>query len=688
MQATKNAEQNNLELLTLGRTHLFLVLLLLITAISAAYQVRVPSEVRLGEQGDRLYIRGFYPPESNPYDVYRWSGEKGIVRFPGVGSPQALALRIRMNGVRPEGVPLPRILLSVNGREIAHLTAAGQMEIYEFQIPREKVGWSGDVEVEIQSETFSPIGQDRRELGVIVDWVMILPHAEGIVIPSPLPLASVAIPLLAAFLALGERKLAWKATLPVAVGVSVLAYLLFASRRVEAVRWSWELALLFSVGYLGFIAFKDLPALRGILRSIRRPTIAILLLASVVHLALLLPRFDRAPNTWTYKDWMWQATGQGLQSFYLRPSLEGLPEYPPVSLYVLTLIGRLYETAAQSSIPPPLEEPTPVLSFVIRLPGAVANVLLSLMIYLWVERRRGSRQGHLAMAAFALNPAVVLHATRWGQTDSIHSLFVLLAIVCVTSKRPSLSWFLLGLAVAIKPQALLFVPLVLVLTWQRSHWRGILKGVLATASTALVVLAPFIYLGTWMKVVEYFSGLARYHPWTTSNALNLWWVLGLGNRFADTSAPWWIPPPISGPLSYRTIGFSFLAIALLLVLCKVSDARDKADMWAISAYAAFILFMVPTKVHENYVYTVFPLLAMTFFASRSTVVIYAVLSCTWLVNNLMLHETAIIDLLDPHRIGIEPYTLWDLGMMLAALVNTASLGYWTAMLCRKKDPQP
>jgi len=688
MQATKNAEQNNLELLTLGRTHLFLVLLLLITAISAAYQVRVPSEVRLGEQGDRLYIRGFYPPESNPYDVYRWSGEKGIVRFPGVGSPQALALRIRMNGVRPEGVPLPRILLSVNGREIAHLTAAGQMEIYEFQIPREKVGWSGDVEVEIQSETFSPIGQDRRELGVIVDWVMILPHAEGIVIPSPLPLASVAIPLLAAFLALGWRKLAWKATLPVAVGVSVLAYLLFASRRVEAVRWSWELALVFSVGYLGFIAFKDLPSLRGTLRSIRRPTIAILLLASAVHLALLLPRFDRAPNTWTYKDWMWQATGQGLQSFYLRPSLEGLPEYPPVSLYVLTLIGRLYETAAQSSIPPPLEEPTPVLSFVIRLPGAVANVLLSLMIYLWVERRRGSRQGHLAMAAFALNPAVVLHATRWGQTDSIHSLFVLLAIACVTSKRPSLSWFLLGLAVAIKPQALLFVPLVLVLTWQRSHWRGILKGVLATASTALVVLAPFIYLGTWMKVVEYFSGLARYHPWTTSNALNLWWVLGLGNRFADTSAPWWIPPPISGPLSYRTIGFSFLAIALLFVLWKVSDARDKADMWAISAYAAFILFMVPTKVHENYIYTVFPLLAMTFFASRSTVVICAVLSCTWLVNNLMLHETAIIDLLDPHRIGIEPYTLWDLGMMLAALVNTATLGYWTAMLCRKKGPQP
>jgi len=688
MRATQNAEQNNLEILTLGRVHLFFVLLLLIAAISAAYQIRVPYEVRLGENGDTRHITGFYPPESNPYDVYRWSGEKAIVRFPGVGSPQALALRIRMNGARPEGVPLPRIRLSVNGLEVADLTADGQMEIYEFQIPREKVGWSGDVQVEIRSETFSPIGQDRRELGVIVDWVMILPQTEGIVIPSPMPLASVAIPLLATILALGDRKLAWKATLPVAAGVSVLACLLFASRRIEAVRWSWQLALVFAVGYLGFIAFKDLLSLRGILRSIRRPTIAILLLASLVHLALLLPSFNRAPNTWTYKDWMWQATGQGLQSFYLRPSLEGLPEYPPVSLYLLTLSGRLYETVAQSSIPPPLEEPTPALSFVIRLPGVVANVMLSLMIYLWVERQRGSRQGNLAMVAFALNPAVVLHATRWGQTDSIHSLLVLVAIVCVTSKRPSLSWFLLGLAAATKPQALLFVPLVLVLTWQRSHWRGILQGLLATTSTALIVLAPFIHLGTWMKVVEYFSGVARYHPWTTCNALNLWWVLGLGNRFADTSAPWWIPPPISGPLSYRTIGLSFLAMALLFVLWKISNARDKGDMWAIAAYAAFTFFMVPTRIHENYVYTVFPLIAMAFFASRPLLAIYVVLSCTWLMNNLMLHETAIIDLLDTHGLGFGQYTLWDVGMMLAALLNTATLGYWTAILCRKKGPQP
>jgi len=291
------------------------------------------------------------------------------------------------------------------------------------------------------------------------------------------------------------------------------------------------------------------------------------------------------------------------------------------------------------------------------------------------------------MLAFALNPSVVLHATRWGQTDSIPSFLVLVALLCANSRSTALSWFLLSLAAATKPQALLFAPLLLVLTWKTDRWGGLLKVALATASTAIVVMSPLIHAGTWKKALEYFAALARYHPWTTANALNLWWVLGLGERFPDTGAPWDLSLPVIGPLTYRTIGFSFLAAALLFVLWRLFNARDEGDIWAIAAYAAFTFFMLPTKIHENYVYAVFPLLAMAFFVGRPLVVLYVILSCTWLVNNVM-GEPIIIDFLDASSIGFQRRTLWDLGMMLAALANTAIFGYWTAMLCRMKGGQP
>ncbi|HUS70665.1 MAG TPA: hypothetical protein VM075_07820 [Anaerolineae bacterium] len=668
---------------SLNGRHIALLVLLLVAGVTLGYQNRMSYEVGLGEEGDDLYIEGFYEPESNPYDVYRWSGQSGLIRFPGIGIPRAVTLRLRMNGARPEGVPLPRIVLELNGQKLSELTAEGQMKIYEFDVPGTMVGWSGDMELQIDSETFSPVGGDLRELGVMTDWAMIVPRDRGVVVPAPLPLASLVLAATIVCLPLTGKRLRSEVVVLAAIGLPVGAALLFAFHRIQAARWSWQLLLLVGAGYLGFIAWDGIVALRRSLREIRRLTLAILFLALVVQLALLAPQFDDGPNTWTYKNWMWYTNTVSLDKLYLEPWALAQPVYPPVSLYILHLIGRAYQGLG-SPIPPPSQEPTPLLSLLIRLPGVICNVLLALAVFLCIQRWKGPRWAHLAMVLFALNPAVILHTTRLGQTDSIHSMFILLAIVCVTTKRPSLGWFLLSLAAAIRPQALLFVPLVLALTWRRSHWRGILNGVLATASTALVVLAPFIHLGTWVKVVEYFSGLARFHPWTTCNALNLWWVLGLGNRFADTTAPWWIPLPISGPLSYRTIGFSLLAMALLFVVWKVSDARDEADMWTTAAYAAFVVFMVPTKVHENYIYTVFPLLAMALFARRSTVVIYGVLSCTWLISNLMLHETAIIDLLDSRRIGMGPYSLWDLGMMLGALANTATLGYWTALLARRK----
>ena len=682
---TDRPEAADLGRWTLHGRHLCVTLVLLIVGMLLAYQVRIPYEVRLGEEGDNCYLEGFYEPESNPYDVYRWSAKNGVIRFPSIGTPQALTLHLRMNGARPEEIPLPQVVLKVNGQELTRLTPEGQMKIYNFRIPGQMVRWSGDLDLQIDSETFSATGGDRRKLGLMVDWVTVVPQHEGVVIPSPLPLASLVIAGTIVALPLKGKRLPKEVVVVAVVGLPVAAGLLFAFHRIQAARWSWQFLLLAGAGYLGFITLDGIRAMRGVLGETRRLTIAILLLAFLIQVALLAPHFHEGYGVWTYKNWLWHTNTVSLRSLYFESWALAQPVYPPVSLYIFHFIGWVYQSLV-APIPPPSQEPTVSLSFLIRLPSVICNVLLALTVYFWVQRTKGPRWAHLAMAAFAFNPAVALHTTRWGHIDAIHSLFVLVAVLCAISDKPALSWALITLGVAAKPQALLFAPILLVLTWRTSGRKGLLMGILAAASVTVLVMSPFIHSGTWKDVIEYFASLPQYDIYatdTTHNAHNLWWLVGLGKSFPANDAPWNLSLPVVGPLTYEMIGLSLLVLAILFALWRLANVRTGGSIWAVLAYVAFALFMLPTKVHENYTYTVFPLLAMALFVSKPLTAIFLTLSGTWLLN-LVFQDPVAIDFLGPGCQGTLATTMTGIGRMLYAVLNTAVLILWTVLLTRVK----
>ncbi len=107
-------------------------------------------------------------------------------------------------------------------------------------------------------------------------------------------------------------------------------------------------------------------------------------------------------------------------------------------------------------------------------------------------------------------------------------------------------------------------------------------------------------------------------------------------------------------------------------------------MWAITAHVAFAFFMLPTKVRENYMHTVFPLLAIGLFTSKSLSAAYFVLSATWVLN-LLLHGPAVVGKLGPASQETIASTVVGMGRMLNAVLNTAVLILWTVLLTRVKD---
>lgn len=185
---------------------IYVLALISVVGLFLAYQVNPRFAVDLGESGDTPYIRDLYDSESTDDLSYRWSAGKSSILFPGIGAYTPALLRLRLNGSRPAGLPLPLVRITANGRELASFTATDQFETYKLALDKQTMGFSGSLEVQIDSETFVPDevmgGGDLRQLGVLVDSVSLelRPGPIPLVLPPPRHLLCLALTVLLGFL--------------------------------------------------------------------------------------------------------------------------------------------------------------------------------------------------------------------------------------------------------------------------------------------------------------------------------------------------------------------------------------------------------------------------------------------------------------------------------------------------------
>jgi hypothetical protein len=97
------------------------------------------------------------------------------------------------------------------------------------------------------------------------------------------------------------------------------------------------------------------------------------------------------------------------------------------------------------------------------------------------------RHRRMFLAAIALTPAWTVLAVRWGHLDDVLAMaFAILALRAVTAGRPVLTGVALAAAVAAKPWAIGFVPMLLVLP------RGRLRSAVTAAAGTALAWAPFV----------------------------------------------------------------------------------------------------------------------------------------------------------------------------------------------------
>jgi hypothetical protein len=324
--------------------------------------------------------------------------------------------------------------------------------------------------------------------------------------------------------------------------------------------------------------------------------------------------------------------------------------YPPFSAWMFWLKGvllRVLDGAAPTiPVPPALRASferaglPPAVEFrtigtrltwaIDALPSFAFDVALALGVMALVRVLRGARPADAAAAAgFALvfvSPAVFLDGAFWGQSDSWISSMLVWCLVWWLRERWILAGAAYGLALVTKPQAILFAPLlafafVALRLRPGGSWGGAARALRAVPAAAVVVLAiaaPFMVhdarsgAGAWRWLERSWLGTigSDEYAYTTLNAFNLWWLDLVAQR--PTSDDWWRLldsrlPSLLGPSKDAT---GALLLGLALVAGAAACARRLRWGAASCVTFAFLVllsaFLLPTRVHERYVYYCIP----------------------------------------------------------------------------------
>ncbi len=395
---------------------------------------------------------------------------------------------------------------------------------------------------------------------------------------------------------------------------------------------------------LGLLRFTRLPESmpgreRTLLWSILGGTLALK--------CLVAPFFAYQVDIGTFTAWATRLSTLGPAGFY---ETGYFADYPPGYMYVLWGVGLLADSLG-------LAWNAGSFRVLLKLPALFADAAVTLLIFVRL-RPKSKSLAWVASLSFLLNPALIVDSTIWGQTDSVLALLVLLALFFLQEKQIELGWAFAALAVLTKPQALLLVPLLVLVP--PGWWRGLrpLGALLAVVATIFVVAEPFRGDRPWSWLIDLYFGTTGYYAETSVNAMNLPALL-FGMRASDAE--------LVGGLTRQAWGFILGGLIGLPFFFFWFKRQTRSLHIHLLAAAALVAFCCLTRMHERYLYPFFPLAALLGPVGLVGI-IYWTLSALFLTNELVVYA-------EQASATAGPAWLW----MTTAVATVAMVPAWLVL---------
>jgi predicted membrane-bound dolichyl-phosphate-mannose-protein mannosyltransferase len=384
---------------------------------------------------------------------------------------------------------------------------------------------------------------------------------------------------------------------------------------------------------------------------------------------VLLPLSGFAIDIGDFTAWGQRMASVGPGGFYQAGYFS---DYPPGYLYVLWLLGEI------GSLLAPLVGQNATAGLV-KVPGILADVAVAYLLFVicrrwagdllagaggFAARIRPETLGLIAASVYLLNPGTIFNASVWGQIDSVGALILLGTVYLLARGWTEAAAVTATLAMLVKFQFAFIIPIVAVVGIKR-HLLGrssdplhaarrdaprILYSLAAALATLLVVTFPFgVTLYTPLaggdpngllgflpeadpvrSLVGKFVEAAGTYTGLSINAFNMWrnpWS-GLGDTLTwgdDTTLA------VAG-LTWQQVGVLLFAAVALVALWQVARRDDLRGVLVAALLLAIAFFVLPTRVHERYLFPALALAAPLVVRGWSWTALYAALSASFLAN--------------------------------------------------------
>jgi Gpi18-like mannosyltransferase len=378
----------------------------------------------------------------------------------------------------------------------------------------------------------------------------------------------------------------------------------------------------------------------------------------------LFPLKGYTIDTGDFLSWFSTAARVGIRPFY---NATGWTDYPPFNAYIFWFFGSIANAASSVGINP---------VNIVKLAPNIFDIGTAVLIFVFVRKQSTFKLAIAATALYTFNPAVIYDSAVWGQYDAIYTFFLVLSLMLALRSKPKFSAAAFALGILTKPQGIALAPLIAFLIYKKNGLKSMGLSVVAFAATIFVVILPFNWGGSPISFLTniYFVAYKGY-AYTSINAFNLWGLI----------TGMWVPDGFLNIVGW--VLFGAFAVFTLYLLNK----RFKTSSEFIAVYAAFMLlfafFMLPTRIHERYLFPAMSMMALMVPFVKKARAIYAVLTVTFLIN-----EAYVLYWLNkaypyaPNLTG-DPVVLAVSAINLLMLMY-ASVVMWDKSTWLKNEPAP
>jgi Gpi18-like mannosyltransferase len=237
-----------------------------------------------------------------------------------------------------------------------------------------------------------------------------------------------------------------------------------------------------------------------------------------------------------------------------------------------------------------------------------------------------------------LLPTVLSNGIFWGQFDQFYTAFILFSLYALLKNNSKLTWLFFGIAIAIKLQAIFFLPVLVLMSFKRINlWHSAYGIVSFIALTFLPVLAGRS-VGSILHIYVAQTGL--FNGNLTLNAPNIYqWVPNSAFHFLNSAG------------IYLAIVFIIAVFIFGILYKKYSDK----DVILLSTIMLFVVPFLLPQMHERY-----------FFSATILAFILAIVTRRFIAVAIVLQITTIFSYI-PFLFGQEP----PISFSILALVGLA-----------------